>query len=426
VGGGFNGDNEYYAQSTGSTPLNTWAHVGIKYLAPTLTLYVNGAVAATTTPGVPYTPNTGQQLPFAVGAAPNPVGVGDWQGQIDEVACYPGAMLDADVCRICSCGVRGEFCSCTGTAWNVTGRNAASCGSCTLPATCNATAPATTTTTTTTTTTSTTTTTISTTTTTLANAAPNWTTSFTAVWLMEESSGTRTNAQGTTTRNLSEVGGTSASNTTYFQQGAASLQSAPATSLQSTDTALVNLGTASSIAWTCMAWARPQSTATGRLIQNAAGGTGGWYLDFITSNTSFQAGAGGTTTAPSYRIGSTSVTVGTWNHVGVANHNGTGQPCNIWLNGKLSQGSDTCAFNVPPGSQPFVIGGQGVNSFDGQLDEAACINAVLPDADLCRICSCGIDGARCSCTGTAWNVTGRNAASCGSCTLPASCTQATP
>ena len=63
--------------------------------------------------------------------------------------------------------------------------------------------------------------------------------------------------------------------------------------------------------------------------------------------------------------------------------------------------------------------------FAGNEDECYLYSGVLTAADFCRICSCGVDGSLCTCSGTSYVTSGRNSASCGSCTLP-SCNAATP
>ena len=61
-------------------------------------------------------------------------------GQFDECFVANTAFSDAAICRICSCGLRGEQCSCSGASYASKGRNATHCGNCVLPA-CNAATP---------------------------------------------------------------------------------------------------------------------------------------------------------------------------------------------------------------------------------------------------------------------------------------------
>lgn len=62
---------------------------------------------------------------------------------------------------------------------------------------------------------------------------------------------------------------------------------------------------------------------------------------------------------------------------------------------------------------------------DALLDELWMYDGVLSPAAVCRICSCGVDGAACLCSGGAYADRGRNATHCSSCDLPP-CDQAEP
>lgn len=56
-----------------------------------------------------------------------------------------------------------------------------------------------------------------------------------------------------------------------------------------------------------------------------------------------------------------------------------------------------------------------------KLDSLFVAGITLTDADICRMCSCGIDGSNCSCSpsdATSYLSSGRNSSYCGSCTLP--------
>lgn len=95
---------------------------------------VNGAIVATKST-CPFTAQS--TTDFALGAG----GGGGGSGQIDEAFCTARVLSAASICRICSCGVRGELCTCAGTAFATAGRNATACGSCTLPTDCSAATP---------------------------------------------------------------------------------------------------------------------------------------------------------------------------------------------------------------------------------------------------------------------------------------------
>lgn len=69
----------------------------------------------------------------------------------------------------------------------------------------------------------------------------------------------------------------------------------------------------------------------------------------------------------------------------------------------------------------------GASGLDGYVDEIFVHGGALTDAALCRICACGVDGLLCTCDGTAFATTGRRVTSCGSCSLSGlSCNAATP
>ena len=60
---------------------------------------------------------------------------------MDETFVIGKALSTSELCRICSCGIRGDLCSCNSTnaaQYDYTGRNVMYCGSCDLP-NCNAT-----------------------------------------------------------------------------------------------------------------------------------------------------------------------------------------------------------------------------------------------------------------------------------------------
>jgi hypothetical protein len=71
--------------------------------------------------------------------------VSPWFGDLDEIGIINDTALTAQqVCRWCSCGIRGEQCSCNGAAYVSKGRNATACNSCDgglATIACNAAAP---------------------------------------------------------------------------------------------------------------------------------------------------------------------------------------------------------------------------------------------------------------------------------------------
>lgn len=126
--------SQFNNQDGFTTPVadNTWAHtVNVYQLGDVGRLYINGVQVAT---------GTG---PTTMPADNTMLRIGDsWtlQGLVDECWIANLALSPAAICRICSCGLRGEQCTCNGAAFVSKGRNVTACGSCTLPA-CNAATP---------------------------------------------------------------------------------------------------------------------------------------------------------------------------------------------------------------------------------------------------------------------------------------------
>jgi len=110
---------------------NVWAHLALVVNAGSSALFENGASVATQT-FTYVVPASSSEFAVTGSAAGHFA-----PGEIDELWCYTGALSAPGVCRICSCGVRGEQCTCNGAAYTSNGRNATACGSCVLPA-CNA------------------------------------------------------------------------------------------------------------------------------------------------------------------------------------------------------------------------------------------------------------------------------------------------
>jgi len=112
-----------------------------------------------------------------------------------------------------------------------------------------------------------------------------------------------------------------------------------------------------------------------------------------------------------------------WVHVGCV-YDYSGDDLQSFASGDPSGTSTDTADGVTPATRFSLATNQGAADF--YLDDAFVYNGALSDEDFCRVCSCGVDGSACSCDGTAWADEGRNSASCGSCTLPNTCNEATP
>lgn len=120
--------------STTTDPgFNAWYHFVCRYTADSeLELIKNDTVEATTTSGLSMSAADSDFF------APSTYGVntGGLNWEADELFVYAGLLTDKDICRICSCGINGEGCSCSAssnTSYVSTGVNSSNCGSCTLP-----------------------------------------------------------------------------------------------------------------------------------------------------------------------------------------------------------------------------------------------------------------------------------------------------
>lgn len=84
--------------------------------------------------------------------------------------------------------------------------------------------------------------------------------------------------------------------------------------------------------------------------------------------------------------------------------------------------SASSADSLTSSSQNFMIGTEETDKSQAlNYDNLFVADKALTNADLCRICSCGIDGRNCSCSiadTTNYASAGLNASYCGSCTLP--------
>jgi hypothetical protein len=82
---------------------------------------------------------------------------------------------------------------------------------------------------------------------------------------------------------------------------------------------------------------------------------------------------------------------------------------------------------VDASAEKFTIGRwPGINqNAQGYFDECGWEAANLDDLAMCRICSCGVHGQKCRCSGSTYLSEGYNDVICANCTLPA-CNLATP
>lgn len=259
-----------------------------------------------------------------------------------------------------------------------------------------------------------------TTTTTLPATAPSWVPSMLGAWMLDEATGTRVNAQGTTARDMAKVGAcasvtTMGNSTVDKMEGAASAVVVATSCLATTDTfagvVAVTVGCwvkaappTGDAAFVMHDWSNSPNTV--KLFRTAAGG-----YSFGVRNTG--AVLVSATSANSWPTAVWSHVVGTLSAAGAVT---------LYVNGV--QVAATTNTPVAAATLPFYLGEN--STFAGNLDECVVDDIPMAAASVCRICSCGIRGEQCTCNGAAFTSTGRNATACGSCTLPADCSAAAP
>lgn len=264
-----------------------------------------------------------------------------------------------------------------------------------------------------------------------ATALSDWTPYFLVKYTFE--SGTinpspNTGYCGTTCDVACGSGGTH--DGTNFVQGAFSLGLASATpqtcatySFQASVQPPPNSGFDAPVTWGC--WIRPTlNDADMTLIDGSVGSAHGWKLDRQMANHNYRCyfGSGSGTVGPpiiQLSAANNSAPLNTFAHV-VCRSDAIAQRADIFVNG-ASQANSTPALTAAarkPGWFMSLGPGFGDAYVDAAYDECFVYNGALRNVDVCRVCSCGIDGARCTRTGTAFTVVGDNATRCGSCTLP--------
>jgi hypothetical protein len=238
-----------------------------------------------------------------------------------------------------------------------------------------------------------------------------------SAWMLDEASGNRVNAQGTAARDLSASDGTDPPGSTDRQEGARSISITAAQARHTSDTFPGLVSPLSLGCWFKMA-ANP--TAAAAFIMHH-------FQDGVAGTTKLNRGTSGAVNFSVYDSGgalkavnSGVVTNNAWHHaVGTA---ASGGQQVLYVDGvqAVTAGMTTMSAS----GNPFYVGDNFL--YTGLVDECFVANLQLSAAAVCRICSCGLRGEQCSCSGTAFTSTGRNASACGSCTLPADCSASTP
>jgi len=246
--------------------------------------------------------------------------------------------------------------------------------------------------------------------------APSWIPATVAAWMLDEASGTRANAQGTTALNLALGSAAVGNDTVNKMQGAAAMASVDATTYLQVSNAVFDNLTLNPFSFGC--WLRGAPAGTGQRVIGHWGATHGYLIgpDIPGLYFYFQ-DTGGLILAhwTGYTANTFVHAVGTF----------TRPTIKLYANGALIE-SATSAGAAGTEAVQFHLGDNSTFPFPGQIDECFVIAKELTAASVCRICSCGLDGGLCTCQGTAFATKGRNATNCGACTLPSDCTATTP
>lgn len=253
----------------------------------------------------------------------------------------------------------------------------------------------------------------------------DWTSSFLAVYRMEEASGTRDNAEGDANNDLTNAGPNN--DTSLKQEGSASVNFDGTTALSCAGGTCSELMGGLSGDHTSGCWAYDSATVDFPILWGNYDFTNGEYTDFLVGsrNVRYHVFASGVSTEATITSG---LAATTWTHV-ASRYTASGTALKVYAKSGASSNltaTATGSYAVPtaPGRGWFYspLGGRVI----GKLDECFAIGSALVDASICRICSCQIDGTLCTRSGTSFVSTGRNATMCGSCTLPADASASTP
>lgn len=253
---------------------------------------------------------------------------------------------------------------------------------------------------------------------------------FTAVWYLEETTtATRVNSAGTgtcggtaTDCNLSQTGSPT-NDTSTFIQGTASNTFDGGDELSCTSCSALNVNNAS-VSFGCWVFHNYVSdTAHDGTLLGKSDGTSGYELnqDYRVINSAWVTTrckvSGGFFSAA--HVLTSYLLSGSWAHH-VCVFDSVNDLIKLYSYGVL-QDAETAYALIPASSNFKIASGGGYGGWQGKLDECFVYKGALSPKDVCRICSCGADGALCSCGGSTWADTGRNAEYCGSCELPQSC-----
>jgi len=265
------------------------------------------------------------------------------------------------------------------------------------------------------------------------SAPADWSPPFVATWNFDEASGTRAASGGSCSAgsdcDLTD-NNTVTQDTTNFKEGvaAADFTRANDESLSCLNATCDELIAPAGGSFTVGCFFRTDDTAgdQGLFDTLEAGATAGFAITRTTATSLMDfkiADSGGVILMTA---GVDSWPLNTWTHL-VGRFDNDADAMSVVVNG-VQIGGTTTQDDIGASGDPFVIGSNETIDPSGQADECFYIDQALTDAQICRMCSCGIDGdndignEKCLCSGadaTVYAANGRNTTQCGGCTLPA-------
>lgn len=245
--------------------------------------------------------------------------------------------------------------------------------------------------------------------------APSWAPSMAAAWMLDETSGTRVNALGNTARDLSLIDGTDPTSSTDHMEGTRAMSVTASQGRHTSDTTWADLLSPVSVG----GWFKV--SAAGKPVMHQWDAAAGTFQLIFGGNNNWQFEVWDSTAAThTAQMAFFSANTGVWYHV--VGTMSSGASVTLYVNGV--QTAQTTMATATTRARPVDVGENA--SYAGLIDEVFVTNLLLSPVAICRICSCGLRGEQCSCSGAAYTSSGRNATACGSCTLPADCSAATP
>lgn len=176
---------------------------------------------------------------------------------------------------------------------------------------------------------------------------------------------------------------------------------------------------------------RPQLNAESganisRISEIANGGPGGWAFEWMENGAIVGRAWNGS--SQSSVVSPSLCSVGSWCVVSLVFDDDLDTFC-LYVNGAVTACTAIPTITDPPtGTLAYFRLGNSANSskLDGLVDESGLrLGTAYSAEEVCRVCSCGIDGSLCSCDPltsslyAAGSGSGLNASQCGSCALPA-------